>query len=32
MTALFYLNSIANTMECENGEAAKKLLETILSE
>lgn len=32
MTALFYLNSIANTMECKDGEAAKKLLDTILSE
>jgi hypothetical protein len=32
MTALFYLNSIANTMECENGDAAKKMLDTILSE
>lgn len=32
MTALFYLNSLANTMECKNGEAAKKLLDTILCE
>lgn len=32
MTALFYLNSIANTMECKDGEAAKKLLDTLLSE
>jgi hypothetical protein len=32
MTALFYLNSIANTMECKDGETAKKLLGTILSE
>jgi hypothetical protein len=32
MTALFYLNFIANTMECKDGEAAKKLLDTILSE
>jgi hypothetical protein len=31
MTALFYLNSIANTMECKDGEAAKKLLKAILS-
>jgi hypothetical protein len=29
MTALFYLNSIANTIECKDGEAAKKLLDTI---
>lgn len=32
MTALFYLNSIANTMECKDGKAAKKLLDIILSE
>ena len=32
MTALFYLNSIANTMECKDGESAKKMLDTILSE
>lgn len=32
MTALFYLNSIANTIECENSEAAKKILDTILVE
>jgi len=32
MTALFYLNSIASTMECKDGAAAKKLLDTILSE
>lgn len=32
MTALFYLNSLANTMECKDGESAKKLLDTILSE
>jgi len=32
MTALFYLNSIANTIECKDGESAKKLLHTILSE
>jgi hypothetical protein len=32
MTALFYLNFIANAMECKDGEAAKKLLDTILSE
>jgi len=32
MTALFYLNSIANTMECKDGESAKRLLHTILSE
>lgn len=32
MTALFYLNSITNTMECKDGEAAKKLLYTILLE
>jgi hypothetical protein len=31
MTALFYLNSIANTMECKDGEAARKLLDVILS-
>jgi hypothetical protein len=32
MTALFYLNSIANTIECKDGEAVNKLLDTILSE
>lgn len=32
MTALFYLNSLTSTMECKDGEAAKKLLDTILSE
>lgn len=31
MTALFYLNSIANTIECKDCNAAKKLLETLLS-
>jgi hypothetical protein len=32
MTALFYLNSIASTMECKSASEAKKLLDTILSE
>ena len=32
MTALFYLNSIASTMECKTADEAKKLLDTILSE
>jgi len=32
MTRLFYLNVIVNTMECEDGEAAKKMLDAILSE
>ncbi|MCL2191812.1 MAG: TM1812 family CRISPR-associated protein [Treponema sp.] len=32
MTRLFYMNVIANTMECEDGEAAKKMLDAILSE
>lgn len=32
MTALFYLNSIANNMECKDGESAKNLLDKILSE
>jgi hypothetical protein len=31
MTPLFYLNSLANTMECKDSEQAKKLLASILS-
>ena len=32
MTALFYLNSIANTMECNDSESAKKILNNILAD
>lgn len=32
MTALFYLNSLSNNMECKDGESAKKMLDKILSE
>lgn len=32
MTALFYLNSIASTIECNDGEEAKKMLDAILEE
>jgi hypothetical protein len=32
MTALFYLNSIANTIDCEDSKTALKVLGTILSE
>ncbi|MFP3041066.1 hypothetical protein LQZ19_04490 [Treponema primitia] len=31
MTPLFYLNSIANTMECKDSDQAKKLLDSILT-
>jgi hypothetical protein len=31
MTPLFYLNSLANTMECNDGDQAKKMLDGILS-
>ncbi|GHV03434.1 hypothetical protein FACS189485_06630 [Spirochaetia bacterium] len=31
MTPLFYLNSLANTMECEDSDQAKKLLASILA-
>ncbi|GHU06463.1 hypothetical protein FACS1894147_13190 [Spirochaetia bacterium] len=32
MTPLFYLNSLANTMECKDSDQAKKMLASILSE
>ncbi|MDR2596010.1 MAG: hypothetical protein LBC76_01695 [Treponema sp.] len=32
MSALFYLNSIVNTLECVDGDSALKILDTILSE
>jgi len=32
MSALFYLNSIVNTIECTDGNSAKKILDAILSE
>ncbi|GHT94683.1 hypothetical protein FACS1894141_1820 [Spirochaetia bacterium] len=32
MTPLFYLNSLANTFECENSDQAKKLLASILAQ
>jgi hypothetical protein len=31
MTPLFYLNSIANTMECKDSDQAKKLLDSLLT-
>jgi len=32
MSALFYLNSIVNTIECTDSNSAMKILDTILSE
>ena len=31
MTPLYYLNSVTNSMECKNGEDAKKMLESLLN-
>lgn len=31
MTPLYYLNSVTNSMECKNGEEAKKMLDNLLN-
>ena len=31
MTPLYYLNSVTNSMECKNGEEARKMLDNLLS-